>query len=46
VIAILREPESIPNPSADEVLRAGDTIVVLGKQEGFEAFRHLIEAAP
>ncbi len=46
VIAIIREPESVPNPSAEEVLRAGDTIVVLGKQEGFEALRRLIEAAP
>ncbi len=45
VIAIIREPESVPNPSAEEVLHAGDTIVVLGKQEGFEALRRLIEAA-
>ncbi len=44
VIAILREPESVPNPSADEVLRAGDTLVVLGTQEGFDVFRRLIEA--
>jgi TrkA domain protein len=46
VIAILREPENVPNPSAEEILRAGDTIVVLGKPEGFDALRRLIEATP
>lgn len=42
VIAVIREPESVPNPPADLVFQPGDTVVVLGKAEGISAFHRLV----
>ncbi len=42
VIAVIRSNSSIPNPGADLIFESGDTVVVLGKPEGFAPFHRLI----
>ncbi len=42
VIAILREEESIAGAQPDDVIREGDTLVVVGKAGQFGAFRTLL----
>lgn len=42
IIAILREGQSIPNPSPDEVLREGDTLLVVGRHDQLDELRRLI----
>ncbi|WP_165874263.1 cation:proton antiporter regulatory subunit [Rubrobacter taiwanensis] len=39
IVAIVRAGRPIINPRPDETLRAGDTLVVIGDEEGFARFR-------
>lgn len=41
VIAIARESSHVPNPSPDETFAAGDTIIVIGREEQVLAFEAL-----
>jgi CPA2 family monovalent cation:H+ antiporter-2 len=43
IIAIQREPEGTVYPSADEILRAGDLLVLTGSQESVSAAKQLLE---
>jgi K+/H+ antiporter YhaU regulatory subunit KhtT len=42
VIAIDREPADVVYPTADETLRAGDTLVVIGSTEAVAAAGDLL----
>jgi CPA2 family monovalent cation:H+ antiporter-2 len=42
IIAIQREPEGTVYPSADEILRAGDLLVLTGSQESVRAAKQLL----
>lgn len=42
IIAILRKPKNIPNPTPDVALQEDDTLVVIGRREQFPAFQKLI----
>lgn len=44
VIAVLREGTAVPAPGPDEVLRAGDTVVVVGLADGIDAAARLLSA--
>jgi monovalent cation:H+ antiporter-2, CPA2 family len=44
VIAIDREPADVLYPTADEVLRAGDAVVLTGTPEAVRAARELLAA--
>ena len=46
VIAILREQESIAGAQPDDVIRDGDTLVVVGKAGQFGAFRTVLVQGP
>jgi TrkA domain protein len=46
IVAILREPEAVAMPHPDEVLRAGDTLVVIGRPEHFARIRRLVAEGP
>jgi TrkA domain protein len=46
VIAILRESESIAGAQPDDVIRAGDTIVVVGKAGQFGAVKRMLVERP
>jgi TrkA domain protein len=46
VIAILREQESIAGAQPDDVIREGDTLVVVGKAGQFGAFRTMLVQGP
>ncbi|MCC6221928.1 MAG: cation:proton antiporter regulatory subunit [Thermoleophilia bacterium] len=46
IIAILRETESIAGAQPDDVIRAGDTLVTVGKRGEYAAFRHLLAGGP
>ena len=46
VIAILRESESIAGAQPDDVLRDGDTIVVVGKAGQFSTVKQLLRDGP
>jgi CPA2 family monovalent cation:H+ antiporter-2 len=46
VIAIDREPADVVYPSADERLRAGDTLILTGTETAVEAARGLVAAEP
>jgi TrkA domain protein len=46
VIAILREPEPISGAQPDDVIQAGDTLVVVGKTGQYAEFRRLLAAGP
>ncbi len=45
VIALLRHGTAIPAPGPDDVLEAGDTVVVVGLAEGIDAAAGLLSAA-
>jgi TrkA domain protein len=45
VIAIARESGHIPNPSPDEALAAGDTVIVIGRESQVRAFETLMAKA-
>jgi K+/H+ antiporter YhaU regulatory subunit KhtT len=36
--------QNIPAPDPNEVLRGGDRLVVVGRQENFAAFRDMVES--
>jgi len=42
VIAILRDPEPVSGAQPDDVVQAGDTLVVVGKVAAVAAFRRLL----
>ena len=42
VIAILRDPEPVSGAQPDDVVQAGDTLVVVGKVAHVAAFRRLL----
>ena len=46
VIAIDRGPEDIVYPTADEVLRAGDLLVLTGSQDSVNNARELLLSPP
>jgi K+/H+ antiporter YhaU regulatory subunit KhtT len=46
VIAILRDEESIAGAQPDDVIREGDTLVVVGKAGQFGAFRTMLVQGP
>jgi TrkA domain protein len=46
IIAILREEGSVAMPHPDEVLRAGDVLVVIGRPEVFSQIRRLVAEGP
>jgi len=46
IVAILRDEHSVAVPHPDEVLRAGDTLVVVGKPETMGQVRRLIAEGP
>jgi K+:H+ antiporter subunit KhtT len=46
IVAILRDSGSMAMPHPDEVLQAGDTLVVIGRPESFAAIRRLVSEGP
>ena len=46
VVAIIRQPESLPMPHPDEPLAAGDTLVVLTRPDRLEALERLVAEGP
>ena len=46
IVAILREKGSLATPHPDEVLRAGDTLVIIGRPETFKDIRKLVDEGP
>jgi TrkA domain protein len=46
IVAILRESGSLATPHPDEVLRADDTLVVIGRPESFDEIRRLVAEGP
>lgn len=46
IVAILRDTGSLATPHPDEVLRAGDTLVVIGRPESFRDIRNLVVEGP
>lgn len=46
IVAILRESGSLATPHPDEVLRADDTLVVIGRPETFSEVRRLVAEGP
>jgi TrkA domain protein len=46
IIAILREPEPITGAQPDDVIKAGDTLVTVGKLGDYKAFRTLLAGGP
>jgi TrkA domain protein len=46
IVAILRESGSLATPHPDEVLRADDVLVVIGRPESFEDIRRLVAEGP
>jgi len=46
VIAILRGGKPLPNPSPDERMEAGDTVLALGTPEQMEGFLALARGEP
>ncbi len=45
VIAMLREPEPVSGAQPDDVVQAGDTLVVIGKVAHVAAFRRLLSGS-
>jgi len=46
IVAILRESGSLATPHPDEVLRANDTLVIIGRPETFEEINRLVAEGP
>ncbi len=46
IIAILREGSAVAMPHPDEVLRAGDVLVVIGQPEAFPMVRRMVAEGP
>jgi TrkA domain protein len=46
VIAILRDGKARPNPQPDEVIQAGDTLMVVGDREQVSRFLTMARTAP
>ena len=46
IVAILRERGSLATPHPDEVLRADDTLVVIGRPESFDEINRLVREGP
>lgn len=46
IVAILRDEGSLATPHPDEVLRAGDTLVVIGRPDSFDVIRQLVAEGP
>ena len=46
IVAILRESGSLATPHPDEVLRADDTLVVIGRPDSFDEIRRLVAEGP
>ena len=46
IVAILRRSGSLATPHPDEVLRANDTMVVIGRPESFDEIRRLVAEGP
>ena len=46
IVAILRESGSLAAPHPDEVLRADDTLVVIGRPDSFDEIHRLVAEGP
>lgn len=46
IVAILRDAGSVATPHPDEELRAGDTLVVIGRPGSFEPINRLVAEGP
>jgi TrkA domain protein len=46
IVAILRESGSLATPHPDEVLRADDTLVVIGRPDSFDDINRLVREGP
>jgi TrkA domain protein len=46
IVAILRDAGSLATPHPDEVLRSGDTLVVIGRPESFAEIGKLVREGP
>lgn len=46
IVAILRDSGSLATPHPDEVLRANDTLVVIGRPDSFGEIRRLVAEGP
>lgn len=46
IVAILRDSGSLATPHPDEQLRAGDTLVIIGRPETFAEVRRLVAEGP
>jgi TrkA domain protein len=46
IVAILRESGSLATPHPDEVLRAEDTLVIIGRPQTFEEINRLVAEGP
>jgi TrkA domain protein len=46
IVAILRESGSLATPHPDEVLRADDTLVVIGRPSSFDEINRLVAEGP
>ncbi|MFQ6072617.1 MAG: cation:proton antiporter regulatory subunit [Methanosarcinales archaeon] len=42
IIAIIRKNKSIPNPTPDNLMKEGDTLLVIGTREQFQNFQNYI----
>jgi TrkA domain protein len=46
IIAIIRGGEARPNPQPDEVLRAGDTLMVIGSRDQVRGAAEMVRGGP
>ena len=45
IVAIIRDDQTIPSPEPDQLLHAGDTVVVVGTPEGIQRATALLQQA-
>jgi TrkA domain protein len=43
IVAIIRNEQVLPSPAPDEILHAGDVLVVIGTQDGIVGVEQIIE---
>ncbi len=46
IVAIIRQPAALPMPHPDEVIAAGDTLVILTRPDTFAAIQRLVAEGP
>lgn len=46
IVAVVRDAAIIPSPTPEEVLRAGDVLIVVGTREGLDGVARLLASGP